>query len=188
VTATEWRHGRMQGDASMINNIETDMTMSAGRKNTGPKRETTRPRRGRTPSKSAQRQAKAAPLTRRKMPTQKGARKVAHERTQTKRVLSNRTAGQIDAALAAQIEAMAQQVGQIPEVRAELKELRRLVEALTGTVEGLIATQRTQSGNPEPEVKSERHGDSAKDADESDTVNDHGVPETAESTPPVLQS
>jgi len=172
----------------MINKVETGITMAAGRKSTGAKRAATNPRRGRPPSRSAQPKAKVAPLTRRKMPTQKVARKAARDRTRAKRVLSSRPAGQIDAALAAQIEAMAQEVGQIHEVRTELKDLRRLVETLTGMVEGLVATQRTQTGDPEPEATSEKHRDSAKGVDESDTADDQGVPETPESTLPALRS
>jgi hypothetical protein len=98
-------------------------------------------------------------------------------------VPSNRSASQVDAALAAQIETMAQEVGQIPEVRAELRDLRRLVEALTGMVEGLIANQRAQGGDPAPEVTPEKHRALAEDAD---TADDQGMPETPESTPSAL--
>jgi len=86
------------------------MTMAASRRNTGPKHGATNPRRGRPPSKSAQPKAKAAPPTRRKMPAQKVAQKAVRGRAQTKRVRSNRTASQVDAALAAQIETMSQEV------------------------------------------------------------------------------
>ena len=174
------------GDAGMINNIETGMTMAASRKNTGPKHGATNPRRGRPPSKSAQPKAKAAPPARRNMPTQKVAQKAVRDRTQTKRVPSNRTASQVDAALAAQIETMALEVGQIPEVRTELKDLRRLVEELTGMVERLVANQRAQGGDPGPEAAPGKHRPLAEDTDESDTADDQGVPETAESTPSAL--
>jgi len=120
------------------------------------------------------------------MPTQKVAQKAERDRTQTKRVPSNRTASQVDAALAAQIQSMAQEVGQIPEVRTELKDLRKLVEALTGMVEGLVANHRTQGGDPGLEVTPEKHRAPSDDADESETADDQGVPETAESTPSAL--
>jgi hypothetical protein len=160
--------------------------MAASRKNTGPKHGATNPRRGRPARKSAQPNAKAALPTRRKMPAQKVAQKAVRGRTQTKRVPSNRTTSQVDAALAAQIETMAQEVGQIPGVRTDLRDLRRLVEELAGMVEGLIANQRAQGGDPWPEVTPEKHRALAEDADESDTADDQGVPETAESTPSAL--
>ena len=47
---------------------------------------------------------------------------------------------------------MTQELGQIRETRGELKGLRRLVEALTGMVEGLVANQRVQIGGPEQEA------------------------------------
>ena len=77
-------------------------------------------------------------------------------------------------------------MGQIPEVRTELKDLRRLVEELAGMVEGLIASQRAQGGDPGSEVTPEKHRALAEDADESDTADDQGVRETAESTPSAL--
>ena len=143
---------RSAGDARISNNIETGMTMAAGQKKTAPKRGATNARRGRPPSRSAQPKAKAAPPAQRTMPTRKIAQKAARSQTQTKRVPSNRTAAQIDPVLAAQFESMAQELGQIPEIRTELKDLRRLVDALTGMVEGLVANQRAQGGDPEPEV------------------------------------
>ena len=159
------------------------MTMAAGQKKTAPKRGATNARRGRPPSKSAQPKAKAAPPAQRTTPTRKIAQKAARSQTQTKRVPSNRTAAQIDAVLAAQFESMAQELGQIPEIRTELKDLRRLVDALTGMVEGLVANQRAQGGDPEPEVTSKEQCDSAAGADEPDTADDQRVPETAESAP-----
>jgi hypothetical protein len=160
--------------------------MAAGRKTIARKRATTNARRGRTPSKSAQPTAKAAPPVQRKTPSRKVAQKAARGRTQTKRVPSNRTAAQMDAVLAAQFESMAEELGQIGELRTELKDVRMLVEALTGMVEGLVANQRAQDADPAPEMISEEHGASAEDADASDTADVQGVPETAEPTPSAL--
>jgi hypothetical protein len=165
---------RSAGDARISNNIETGTTMVAGQKKTAPKRGATNARRGRPPSKSAQPKAKAAPPAQRTMPTRKIAQKAARSQTQTKRVPSNRTAAQIDPVLGAQLESMAQEMGQIPQIRTELKDLRRLVDALTGMVEGLVANQRAQGGE---------HRASAEGADEPDTADDQRVPETAESAP-----
>jgi hypothetical protein len=152
-----------------------------------PKRGATNASRGRTPSKSAQPKAKAPPPPRRSTtPTRKVAPKAARGRTQTKRVPTNRTAAPMDAGLAAQFESVAQELGQIGELRTELKDVRMLVEALTGMVEGLVANQRAQNVDPAPEVTSEEHGASAEDADEPDTADDQRVPETAESTPSAL--
>jgi hypothetical protein len=162
------------------------MTMAAGRKKTAPKRGATNAPRGRTASSSAQAKAKAAPPARHKTPTRKLAQKAARGRTQTERVPSNRTAAQMDPVLAAQFESMARELRQIPEIRTELKDLRRLVEALTGMVEGLVANQRAKDGDPKPEVTSEGHRVSAKDADESDIAGDQRAPETAEATPSAL--
>jgi len=53
-------------------------------------------------------------------------------------------------------------------------------------VEGLIASQRAQGGDPGPEVTPEKHRALAEDADESDTADDQGVRETAESAPSAL--
>jgi hypothetical protein len=160
--------------------------MAAGRKTMAPKRGATNASRGRTPSKSAQPKAKAQPPARRTTPTRKVAPKAARGRTQMKRVPTNRTAAQMDAGLAVQFEFMAQELGQIGEFRTELKDVRMLVEALTGMVEGLVANQRAQDADPAPEVISEEHGASAEDADEADTADDQRVPETAEPTPSAL--
>ena len=149
-----------------------------------PKRGATNASRGRTPSKSAQPKVKAP--ARRTTPTHKVVPKAARGRTQTKRVPTNRTAAQMDAGLAVQFEFMAQELGQIGELRTELKDVRMLVEALTGLVEGLVANQRAQDADPAPEVTSEERGASAEDADESDTADDQRVPETAEPTPSAL--
>jgi hypothetical protein len=173
---------RSAGDARINNNIETGMTMAAGRKKTAPKRGATNTPRGRTPSKSAQPKAKTAPPGGRTTPSRKVAQKAARGRTQTKRVPSNRTAAQMDAVLAAQFESMAQEPGQIRELRTELNDLRMLVETLTGMVEGLLTDNRAQDGDPEPDVTSEEHRASAEGADEPDTADDQRVPETADST------
>jgi hypothetical protein len=93
----------------------------------------------------------------------------------------------MDAVLAAQFEAMAQEFGQIRELRAELHDLRMLVEALTGMVEGLVANHRTSDGDRELEVTtSEEHRASAMDDDEPGPADDQRMPETAEPTPPAL--
>ena len=121
------------------------------------------------------------------MPTRKIAQKAARSQTQTKRVPSNRTAAQIDPVLGAQLESMAQELGQIPEILTELKDLRRLVDALTGMVEGLVANHRTSNGDRVPEVTTaEAHRASAMDADEPAPADDQHMPETAEPTPPAL--
>ena len=116
----------------------------------------------------------------------KVAAKAARGRTQTKRVPTNRTAAPTDAGRAVQFEVMAQELGQIGDLRTELTDVRRRVEALTGMVEGLVANQRAQDADPVLEVTSEGHGASAEDADESDTADDQRVPETAEPTPSAL--
>ena len=63
-------------------------------------------------------------------------RKAVRDRT---RAPSNGTIPQVDAVLAAQLESMVQELGQLRETRTERKNLRRLIEALTGKVEGLVA-------------------------------------------------
>jgi hypothetical protein len=151
---------------------------------TAPKRGATDARRGRTPIKSAQ--PKAAAPARPKAPTRKAAKKAAPARTRTRRAPPNRTAPQTDAVLAAQLESMAQELRQIRETRAELKDLRRLVEALTGMVEGLVANQRVQSGVPGQEVTSEAHRAPAKHADEPKTGNDQPPLEPQGSEPSGL--
>ena len=151
-----------------------------------PKRGATNASRGRTPSKSAPPKVKTASPARRKTPTRNVAQKGARGGTQTKLAPSNRTGAPMDAVLAAQFEAMAQEFGQIRELRTELHDLRMLVEALTGMVEGLVANQRAQDADPAREVTSEEHGASAEDADESDSDDDQRVPETAEPTPSAL--
>ena len=50
----------------------------------------------------------------------------------------------MDAGLAGQLESMTQELGQIRETCSGLKDLRRLVEALTVMVEGRVANQRVQ--------------------------------------------
>lgn len=154
--------------------------MAAGRKNTPPKQGATKARRGRPPGKWAP--SKTAGPARPKTPTRKVAQKAAHARTQTKPVPSNRTAAQMDAVLAAQFEAMAQELGQIRELRTELNDVRMLVQALTEMVEGLVANQRAQDADPEPAFAAEERHAAAADAGEPDTADDHHGPETAEST------
>ena len=93
----------------------------------------------------------------------------------------------MDAVLAAQFEAMAQEFGQIRELRTELHDLRMLVEALTGMVEGLVANHRISDGDRKPEVTTaEAHRASAMDADEPAPADDQHMPETAEPAPPAL--
>jgi hypothetical protein len=107
--------------------------------------------------------------------------------TQTKLAPAHRSGAPMDAVLAAQFEAMAQEFGQIRELRTELHDLRMLVEALTGMVEGLVANRRTGDGNREPEVTAlEEHRASAMDDDEPDPADDQRMPETAEPTPAAL--
>lgn len=48
---------------------------------------------------------------------------------------------------------MAQELGEIREIRADLRDLHRLVETLTGMIEGLPASR--QDGNPEQAVTAE---------------------------------
>jgi hypothetical protein len=163
------------------------MTMAAGRKKTAPKRGATNARRGRTPSKSAPPKAKTASPALRKTPTRTVAQKGARGGTQTKRAPANRSVAQIDAVLAAQFAAMAREFGQIRELLTELHDLRMLVEALTGMVEGLVANHRTSDGDRAPEATTaEAHRASAQDADAPNTAGDQRVPETAEPTLPAL--
>lgn len=160
--------------------------MAAGRKKMAPKRGATNARRGRPPSGSAQPKAKTAPPAQHETPAKKIAQKAARGRTQAKRVPSNRTAVQMDAGLSAQLESIAQELGQIRELRAELTDLRMRVEALTGMVESLLANQRAQAGDPGPDVTSEAHRASAENADEPATAGDQRVTEMAGSTPSAL--
>jgi hypothetical protein len=161
--------------------------MAAGRGKTGPKRGAANVRRGRTPSKSAPPKAKTASPARRKTPTRNVAKKGARGRTQTKLAPANRSGAPMDAVLAAQFEAMAQEFGQIRELRTDLHDLRMLVEALTGMVEGLVANHRTSDGDRAPAVTTaEAHRASARDDDEPDPADDQRMLETAEPTPPAL--
>lgn len=87
----------------------------------------------------------------------------------------------MDAVLAAQLGSTPQELGDIREIRADLKDLRRLVEALTGMIEGLPANR--QDGNPEQQVTSMEDQPPAEDTAEPGTGGDQDVLETAESTP-----
>ena len=89
----------------------------------------------------------ASPPRRRKMPAGhsvpgKGTtEKPARGRAQTRRkATSIRGAGQMDAVLAAQLEAIANRLEQITEIRAELQELRTIVEELVQSVAALVAS------------------------------------------------
>lgn len=93
----------------------------------------------------------------------------------------------MDAGLTAQLEAMAHGLGQIDEARAELKDLRRLIEVLTGMVEGLVANQRASGDEPEQELTSEAPPASAK-AEETGAADDHPARELAESSPSILEA
>jgi uncharacterized membrane protein YccC len=158
------------------------MTMAAGRKSTAPKRGVTNARRGRPPIKSAR--PKTTASARPKTANQKAAKKAARGRTQSRRASSShRTPPKMDAVLAAQLETMAQEFG---EIRAELKDLRGLVEALTSMVEGLMATQRLQAPKPEQEVTSEEHQGRVEDVGRPDVADDQDILEMAESLPPAL--
>jgi hypothetical protein len=152
--------------------------MAAGRKKAAPKRRATSARRGRPPIKSAPPKAQS----------RKVAQKAAPSRTQTRRAPSTRTAPEVDAGLAAQLESMTQELGQIRETRSELKDLRRLVEVLTGMVEGLVANRRVQIGGPEQEVTSAEHRAPAQDAAEPHAADNQRVLERAESTPSDLKA
>jgi hypothetical protein len=59
----------------------------------------------------------------------------------------------MDAGLTARLGSMAQELGQIRKICNELRDVRRLVETLTGMVEGLVANQRVQIGGLEQEAK-----------------------------------
>jgi hypothetical protein len=118
-----------------------------------------------------------------KTPKQKVAKKAARGRTQSRRASSSRTPTQMDPTIAAQIETLAQDLAEIREIRAELKDLRGLIEVLTSMVAGLMATQPPQDDNPEQEVMSEEHQPPVEDAVEPDATGDLHIPETAESMP-----
>jgi hypothetical protein len=161
------------------------MTMAAGRKSTAPKRGVTNARRGRPPIKSAQQKTTvpARPKTR----NQKVAKKAARGRAQSSQASSSYPALQMDAVLTARLETMAQELGEIREIRADLKGLRGLVEALTSIVEGLAATtQRLPGSRPEQEITSEMHRATQEDAAEPDTAGDQQVLEMEESLPSAL--
>lgn len=160
------------------------MTMAAGRKSTVAKRGATNAHRGRAPIKVARPKTKVRALP--KTPKQKVAKKAARGRTQPRRASSSRTPIQIAPAIAAQIETLAQELGEIREIRAELKDLRGLIEVLTSMVAGLMATERPHDDNPEREVMSEEHQAPVEDAVEPDTTGDLNIPETAESMPSDL--
>jgi hypothetical protein len=163
------------------------MTMAAGRKKAAPKHAAAKARRGLPPSKSAPPKVKTASPARRKTPTRNVAQKGARVGTRTKLAPANRSGAPMDAVLAAQFEAMAQEFGQIRELRTELHDLRMLVEALTGMVEGLVANHRISDGDRKPEVTTaEAHRASAMDADEPAPADDQHMPETAEPAPPAL--
>jgi hypothetical protein len=61
----------------------------------------------------------------------------------------------------------------------------RLVETLTGMVEGLVANQRVQTSGSEQEVTSEKHAP-AEAAGEPDTADDQQELESADSMPSDL--
>ena len=66
--------------------------------------------------------------------------KAARGRAQTRRkTTSIRGAGQMDAVLAAQLEAIANGLEHITDIRAELQELRTIVEELVQSVAALVA-------------------------------------------------
>lgn len=132
------------------------------------------------PIKSAQ--SKTAVPARPKTSAKRVAKKVARGRTQPTRAPSSRTtAPELDAVLAAKLESMAQELGEIREIRADLRVLRRLVEALTDMIEALPANR--QDSNPKRKATSEEDQPPVEDATEPGTVGDHDVLETAESTP-----
>lgn len=147
-----------------------------------PKRRAADTRRGRPPIKSAQ--PKTAVLARPKASAKKVAKKVARGRTQPTQALPSRTtAPAMDAVLAAKLESMAQELGEIREIRADLRVLRKLVEALTDMIEALAANR--QDTNPKRKATSEVDQPPVEDAAEAGTAGDHHVLETAESTPPA---
>jgi len=160
------------------------MTMAAGRKNTAPKRRATTARGGRPSGKSGP--PKAAGPVRPKTPTRKVAQTATPGRPQTKRARSSRIAPQVDAGLTARLESMAQELAQIRDTCNELRDVRRLVETLTGMVEALVANQRVQTSGSEQEVTSEEHHAPAEAAGEPDTADDQQELESADSMPSEL--
>jgi len=76
---------------------------------------------------------------------------------------------------------MAQNLEEIGKLRTALGDLRTLVEALTSMVEGLVANQRAQDGDLEPETTSEEHHASAEAAGEPDATDDEPRLEAEES-------
>ena len=81
------------------------------------------------------------------VPSKGTAEKPARGKVQTRRkTTSIRGAGQMDAVLAAQLEAIANGLEQFTDIRAELQELRTIVEELVQTVAALVANS-TVSGS-----------------------------------------
>jgi hypothetical protein len=98
----------------------------------------------------------ASPARGRKMQARSGGTgkgtigKPARGRAQTRRkTTSIRAAGQMDAVLAAQLEAIANGLEQIPDIRAELQELRTIVEELVQTVAALVANSAVSGSDLE---------------------------------------
>ena len=99
-----------------------------------------------TSSKPVRPLTEVSPAWRRKMQARYGGpgkgttEKPARGRAQTRpKTTSIRGAGRMDAVLAAQLEAIANGLEQITGIRAELQELRAIVEELVQTIAALVA-------------------------------------------------
>jgi hypothetical protein len=112
---------------------------------------------GRSPSsKPVRAPIGASPLRLGKMPAGHGVpakgttEKPARGRVQTRRkATSIRSAGRMDAVLAAQLEVIANGLEQVTEIRAELQELRTIVEELVQSVTALVANSAVSGSDLE---------------------------------------
>jgi hypothetical protein len=143
-----------------------------------------------TSAKPARPPTKASPPLKRKtqvrspgkVPTQEPARR----RPQTPRkTAGTRNAGQTDAVLAAQLEAIAHGLQQISGMRTEFQEIRTLVEALARQIAALVANSPVQERGLDQPATAMVDEVLIVETDDSGSVSaDHEeAPEPSESTP-----
>jgi hypothetical protein len=98
-------------------------------------------------SQSRRRKAQVRPVALGKETTRKAAR---GRLTPRQKAASGRGPGRTDSALAARLEVIAQGLGQIAEMRAELADLRVVIEKLVQTVAALINSRAEERGLEQP--------------------------------------
>jgi uncharacterized coiled-coil protein SlyX len=128
----------------------------AGTKKASQPRGITKTRRRSTSAKAAPLPTAASPSRQRRPQARSGApgnqarpkpaRGGASPRRKTAMV---RSAGEMDSALAARLETIAQGLGQITELRAEVEALRAIVEKLVQTVSALTPNRQDEARAPE---------------------------------------